>query len=333
MKNTFTVGVVLMAFGITGCNGDTSNELSLTQDPNTSSTPNEQNTGSESKDAFFEISDSIDEFSIKTIIEHLTGVIPAPLSTGAVQIAERGSTAGRQAAAQYMKESFDSMGVPAQILDFTTSSGKKGFNVEAVLEGEPNGRHLWVTAHLDSVSNAGASDDASGLASILMVARAMKEKKPQHTVHFVAYDLEEIGLVGSAKYFDDVVTPLRNSLGDASIIGNLHSDMIGYDPGTNLGIMAACEQGGEIIEAVRQSAVKVKSAIELRDDCLGRSDHKHFWDEGLSAVLMTDSSKYDAYPWYHEEGDTIDKLNFPYLQSMIQATAVSTAHLIYSAEI
>jgi Zn-dependent M28 family amino/carboxypeptidase len=65
----------------------------------------------------------------------------------------------------------------------------------------------------------------------------------------------------------------------------------------------------------------------LSDDCLGRSDHEQFWDAGLPAAVMTDSAKYDNYPWYHEPGDTIDKLNIPYLRSMIQLNAATTALL------
>ena len=42
-------------------------------------------------------------------------------------------------------------------------------------------------------------------------------------------------------------------------------------------------------------------------------------------MILTDGTKYDDYPWYHETGDTVDKLNIPYLRTMIQLTAASTA--------
>jgi len=69
------------------------------------------------------------------------------------------------------------------------------------------------------------------------------------------------------------------------------------------------------------------SQVKLREVCLGRSDHQHFWDAGLHAVVLTDGSVYDDYPCYHKPCDTIDKLNLSYLRSVIQLTAAATALL------
>ncbi len=81
--------------------------------------------------------------------------------------------------------------------------------MEATLRGTGRGtggeKHLWVTARLDSTYNPGANDNASGLVSILMTAKALKPLELEHTVHFVAYDLEEIGAVGSSRYVEGVV--------------------------------------------------------------------------------------------------------------------------------
>jgi acetylornithine deacetylase/succinyl-diaminopimelate desuccinylase-like protein len=117
-------------------------------------------------------------------------------------ISERGSEDGRRAATQYMDEYFEAIDIPARILEFTYGN-RGGFDVELTLQGTEGEKHLCVTAHLDSVYNAGANDDASGLVSLLVTARALKQLNPQHTVHFVAYDLEEFyepeqaSLVGS----------------------------------------------------------------------------------------------------------------------------------------
>ncbi|MDX6379684.1 MAG: hypothetical protein QOI57_708 [Rubrobacteraceae bacterium] len=270
---------------------------------------------------------SIDEASIRTELSQLTGASPAPLSSGEVTIAERGSEDGRKAAAQYMKESFEAMGIPARIIEFPLDN-RHGYNVEATLEGTEGKKHLWVTAHLDSVYNAGASDDASGLASILETAKTLKQIKPGHTVHFVAYDLEEIGLYGSSRYVDSVVGDIRKQEGEKAIIGDIHTDMIGYDEGGFKAVMGSCNQAGPLDDAVLHALQTIDSPIKLTDDCLARSDHQNFWDAGYPALVMTDGTKYDAYPWYHKTGDTIDKLNIPYLHSMIQLTAASAALLV-----
>jgi hypothetical protein len=268
----------------------------------------------------------IDEASIRERLAHLTGDSPAPLAGEEVMISERGSESGRQAAAQYMNESFNAMGIPARIIEFDVDDGR-GFNVEATLEGTGSEKHLWVSAHLDSVYNAGASDDASGLVSILEIAKVLKQLDPQHTVHFVAYDLEEIGLYGSSRYVREVVNDVREREGEGAIIGNINIDMIGYDEGGFEAVMGSCNKAGDIDEAVLSALEAIDSPINLSDECLARSDHQNFWDAGYPAVILTDGTKYDDYPWYHRSGDTLDKLNITYLQSMIQLTAASAALL------
>jgi hypothetical protein len=268
----------------------------------------------------------IDESSIRMHLTHLTGVSSAPLESGTVKIAERGSTGGRKAAAEYLEFSFEEMGIPARILKFT-SGDRRGFNVEATLRGTEGEKHLWVTAHLDSVHNAGANDDASGLVSILLTAKALKQLDPEHTVHFVAYDLEEIDLIGSSHYVRSTVSAIREQGGDRAIIGNLQSDMIGYEEGEFDAVIGTCDQAGPIDDALLRASKILESPIKLREVCLGRSDHQHFWDAGLPALVLTDGAIYDDYPCYHKPCDTIDKLNVSYLRSMIRLTAAATALL------
>jgi hypothetical protein len=201
---------------------------------------------------------AIDEASLREDLARLTGAWPAPLARGPTTISDRGGENGRRAAAEYMKESFEAAGIPARILEFA-HNGKRGFNVEATLEGTLAGtegeKHLWLTAHLDSVYNPGADDDASGLVSILSSARALKRLDPEHTIHFVAYDLEEDYLVGSSFYVGRVVSAIREEEGKGAIIGNLQSDMVGYDGEGELdATMETCGRAGPIDEALLRAS-------------------------------------------------------------------------------
>jgi aminopeptidase S len=250
------------------------------------------------------------------------------MGAGEVKISERGSAAGRRAA-EYMESSFEEMDVPARILEFT-SGGRRGFNVEATLEGAEDGRHLWVTAHLDSVGNAGANDGASGLTSILLTAEALKGLEPEHTVQFVAYDLEEVGLYGSTHYVENTVVAVREREGERAIVGNLQGDMIAYEEGSFDAALGTCDRAGPVDDALFRAAEELDSPIELEEVCLGRSDHQPFWDAGLPAVVLTDGAAYDGYPCYHKPCDTVDKLNISYLRSMIELTAAATALLATS---
>jgi len=271
----------------------------------------------------------VDEPSIRAHLDHLTGASPATIGGREVTISERGSADGRRAAAEYMESSFEELGVPARVLGFT-SGGMRGYNVEATLKGTGGERHLWVTAHLDSVHNAGANDDASGLTSILITAKVLKEIEPEHTVHFVAYDLEEVGLVGSTHYVENTVGVLREREGKRAIVGNLQSDMIAYEEGRFDAVLGTCDRAGPIDDALSRAAEELDSPIELAEVCLGRSDHQPFWDAGLPAAVLTDGAVYDGYPCYHKPCDTVDKLNISYLRSMIELTAAATALLAAS---
>jgi aminopeptidase YwaD len=270
---------------------------------------------------------SINESSIRTHVSRLTGASAAPLEGGTVTISERGSVQGRRAAAEYMEESFEEMGIPARIREFYLWN-RRGFNVEATLKGTRGDKHLWVTAHLDSVSVPGANDNASGLASVLLTAKALKRLEPEHTVHFVAYDLEEVGLYGSTNYVESVVSAIRKREGERAIIGNIHSDMIGYDPDNVFdAILGTCDQAGSIDDAFRRASEAIGSRIQLYETCLERSDHMRFWEAGLPAAVLVEGVGYDGYPFYHQPQDTIDQLNVSYLREMIRLTAATTALL------
>jgi hypothetical protein len=318
LVSALVVGALLGCGPGDGVTGDT---------PGTISRPAEEASSSTPQDVAEAAAAGIDETSIRTHLARLTGASPAPLGGREVMISERGSESGRRAAAEYMKSSFEEIGIPARILQFS-SGGLRGFNVEATLWGTEGGRHLWVTAHLDSVHNAGANDDASGLTSILLTAKALKEIGPEHTVHFVAYDLEEVGLFGSTHYVANTVKGVRGEReGEQAIIGNLQSDMIAYEEDGFDAVLGTCGRAGPIDDALSHAAEELDSKIELKEVCLGRSDHEPFWDAGLPAAVLTDGAIYDGYPCYHRPCDTVDKLNISYLRSMIELTAAATALL------
>jgi len=312
-----TLGVVLMfAFGMfVGC-------------------ASEQST-LEPKQVAEAVTPDINEASIRTHLSHLTGASPAPLESGAATIAERGSEKGRWTAARYMKQSFEKMGVPARILKFSSGEGR-GFNVEATLRGTGGDKHLWVTAHMDSVGNAGANDNASGLTLLLLTAKALENLKLRHTVHLVAYDLEERGLVGSHKYVSTVVGSILEREGREAIIGNINTDMVGYEKTQWNAFIETCELSGSLDETLAGASRTIDPSVAFSEGCperlAGRSDHVHFREAGLPAVFLIDGSMADNYPCYHERCDTMEKLNIAYLRAMIRTVATASALLAVPSE-
>jgi Zn-dependent M28 family amino/carboxypeptidase len=280
------------------------------------------------------VSSEIDEASVREHLEVLAGETPVSLGGGEqTTISERGSEKGRKAAAEYMEASFEEVGVPARILRFPPSPAnpERGYNVEATLQGTGSEKHLWVTAHLDSVNNAGAEDNASGLVMLLLAAKALEGLEMEHTVHFVALDLEEIGLVGSYKYLWAEVIPLREREGEEAIIGNINADMIGYEENEFNAVISSCKPTGPLDDALVQASEAVDPVLALREDCTSLlrsdSDHAEFLQEGLPAILVIDSAVGYGYPCYHKPCDTADKVNVAYLRTMIQMVATASGLL------
>ena len=105
-------------------------------------------------------------------------------------------------------------------------------NVIATLPGDD--QLVIVGAHMDSVTDAtGAGDNASGVAAILAAAEAMAGMDLTHTLVFVAFGAEEVGLVGSDAY----VEALGDDIGN--VIAMINVDSVGV--GTNLNVYAGAE--------------------------------------------------------------------------------------------
>ena len=78
-------------------------------------------------------------------------------------------------------------------------------NVVARLDGSEPGQSVMIACHYDSVAaGPGASDDGSGVATILESARALKAlaKPPRHSIILLIDDGEEAGLLGARVFVD-----------------------------------------------------------------------------------------------------------------------------------
>jgi Zn-dependent M28 family amino/carboxypeptidase len=78
-------------------------------------------------------------------------------------------------------------------------------DVLAELPGSDPERVVMVGAHLDSVpTGPGLNDNGSGSATLLELARAMAGTRPKPTIRFAWWGAEELGLVGSTRYVEEL---------------------------------------------------------------------------------------------------------------------------------
>ncbi|MFM7661957.1 MAG: M28 family peptidase [Bacteroidota bacterium] len=216
-------------------------------------------------------------------------------------------------------------------------------NVIAVF-GSKNQKRIIVGAHYDVCGNQeGADDNGSGTVALLELSRMLKGKELQNRIDLVAYTLEEppyfrTDYMGSAIHAKSI-EPIKDQ-----VLGMISIEMIGYFSDKKnsqeypLGILKWFYGGkGNYITLVRKSSVdkfvkrfirnyKKSKLIKAKKFAAPRSlpgidfsDHLNYWNLGIDALMITDTSFYRNKN-YHKETDTMETLDFAKMAKVINAT-------------
>jgi hypothetical protein len=86
-------------------------------------------------------------------------------------------------------------------------------NVIAESQGGDKNHVVVVDAHLDAIYGAGMLDNASGSATILDIAQQMKNVNPLNKLRFIWFGGEELGLLGSSYYINNLSPPELSHIG------------------------------------------------------------------------------------------------------------------------
>lgn len=268
--------------------------------------------------------DAIEAQSVLADLELLTGVRAFESATRPdrpLHIRDRHTTVNKAAAREYLAQRFIQLGYEVREQRYGT-----GVNFIADRPGT-SGQYLIVSAHLDTVAQTpGADDDASGIAAGLAIAQALDNCRIQHGLRFVAFDEEELGLVGSSVY----AARLRNP---EQVIGAIQLEMLAYDSnGDGLFNVVDCQRPeSRALSQAIESAAQRQGRVTPRPGCTERSDHASFWAQGMPAIVvaeMTFGEGADPNPCYHQTCDDLEQLNLEYMLQVTQALASGVAELI-----
>jgi len=221
-------------------------------------------------------------------------------------------------------------------------------NLIAEVEGRNPDAVIVVGGHLDSVpSGPGINDNGSGTAFILEMAAAVAQRElpPRNTIRFALWGSEELGLLGSTAYVDD----LPESELDR-IVAKLNFDMMAspnglpmiYDgDGDGFGIPGPA--GSADIEEVFTAWFDREGLDAEATAFDGRSDYAAFIGEGIPAGGLfsgADASKTSAEasryggtaglphdPCYHQSCDDIGNLDEDLFLTLSRAAAYTTWEL------
>lgn len=230
-------------------------------------------------------------------------------------LANRGVPEGRDAARKFLREEFESFGLTVSEHTF-----RSGANIVAERTGK-SGKILIVSAHFDSVNNAGADDDGTGVVAMLATAKLLQGKELKHTVRFVAFDQEEIGLVGSAAYAKSLVENGEK----ANVLGDVQMEMMGYNSRNDGKFhVISCDRPDSqfMVDAFKSVVSRLNSGLVITRACTDRSDHASFWKHGMPAIVMSENFfGGDATPCYHKKCDKMDRMHIPYFEKVAEASA------------
>lgn len=188
-------------------------------------------------------------------------------------------------------------------------------------------------AHYDTAGNLpGANDNASGVATVLELARTFAGSKPQKTVRWVFFTNEEppyfqSPAMGSYVYAkrcherkEDIDAMFSiETIGYYTDEPKSQAYPIGFHPGYPdrgdfLGFVADLKSTFLLRSALK--AFRANTALHAEGVVapstiagIGWSDHWSFWQFGYKALMLTDTAPY-RYPYYHSAQDTPDKLNW-----------------------
>lgn len=210
------------------------------------------------------------------------------------------------------------------------------FNMAGVLPGKSKAdEYVVFSAHYDhigilppvgqdSIAN-GADDDASGVSAVISLANYYKKRNDnERTLLFVAFTAEEIGLVGS-RYFAENIDPDK-------IVAMVNIEMIGKDAkfGANSLYVTGFDQSN--LARIMQENVK-GTDFEFHPDpyptqnLFYRSDNASLAAAGVPAHTFS-TSQIDQDQYYHTVKDEVETLDIQNIVSSIKAIALGANSIV-----
>ncbi|MEU3068918.1 M28 family metallopeptidase [Streptomyces sp. NPDC006906] len=242
---------------------------------------------------------------------------------------------GYKASVDYVRAKLDAAGYSTSLQQFT-SNGATGYNLIADWPGGDPTKVLMAGAHLDSVSSgAGINDNGSGSAAVLETALAVSRAgyQPDKHLRFAWWGAEELGLIGSKYYVNNLPSAERSKLS-----GYLNFDMIGSP---NAGYFVYDDD--PVIEKTFKdyfAGLGVPTEIETEGD--GRSDHAPFKNAGVPVGGLFTGAGYtkssaQAQKWggtagqafdrcYHSSCDNLSNIN----DTALDRNSDAAAHAVWT---
>jgi len=205
--------------------------------------------------------------------------------------------------------------------------------------------YVIVCGHFDSVAaGVGANDNGSGVATILELARILKNVPTEYSIKFINFNAEEDGLLGSTAFVTDVVNSTNPKMKIRLV---LNIDMIGgIKSKTNNTVSCEADKYNNTTRGTQTSNDTASLTFtNLLKDYIG------YYSGGLTGVLgYAYSSDYMPFenngeiitglyerptntngteasnPYYHQSTDIVANMSLPYVTKIAKGVVGAVQH-------
>ena len=253
----------------------------------------------------------------------------------------KAGTKGIEKAAQYIEKEFERIGLDYfdEMTSFRQTFEKNGlslFNLIGFLEGKSKkNEFIIISAHYDHLGIKingegdlifnGANDNASGVTAVLSLAEYYtKDFVTERSLLFIAFTAEEMGLVGS-NYFGNQINPEK-------IIAGINIEMIGKESpfGPNTAWLTGFDRSnfGKIIQKnLKETDYRVLPDPYTSFRLFFRSDNASLARLGVPAHTFS-TSPMDIDPDYHKVTDEVNTLDIFTVTETIKAIAIGIESIV-----
>lgn len=148
----------------------------------------------------------------------------------------------------------------------------------------------------------GADDNASGVSGLIEIAEAFTTEQvdTRRSIVFIAFDAEEVGLLGSTHYVAEPTFPLQKTM------CMLNMDMISRNGPREMYLckLPGFEGLNKIVDGVAGS-FGITMLTDGMDRLIRRSDQAPFLAKGIPAIFVYGGE----HPQYHTEDDDVERIN------------------------
>lgn len=217
-------------------------------------------------------------------------------------------------------------------IDESTTKTRVGSNIIGHIVGNENPRaYMVIGAHYDHMGVVdgkifnGADDNASGTSALLSLVEYFAKYPPKHSIIFVAYDAEELGLHGSSYFVNNPPVALEQ------IKMKFNFDMIGRNINNEIYIVGT-HQYPKFKPVLKMAAKNIALTVsyghddpddKTRDYWMESSDNAPYFLKNIANITFSE----EDHPDYHKASDEFSGIDQKYYKKVVQLIIKSISQI------